>query len=125
MSMLQWRDWMFYAAFFSDTSVANRVAYIRSNHRCRDCTCHFQNIEEKTSPGTLKNLPVQVITYQLNGGQFVLLKKCPDLEFVKKFTRPNFQAKEFYILKTRKSRLFSPAINRDNATLTVIWPSFG
>ena len=69
MSMLRWRDWMFYAAFFSDTSVANRVAYIRSNHRCRDCTsCHFQNIEEK---------PVQVITYQLNGGQFVLLKKCP------------------------------------------------
>ena len=25
----------------------------------------------------------------------------PDLEFVKKFTRPNFQTKEFYTLKTR------------------------
>ena len=82
MSMLRWRDWMFYAAVFSDTSVANRVAYIRSNHRCRDCTsCHFQNIEEK---------PVQVITYQLNGGQFVLLKKCPDLEFVKKIYTTQF-----------------------------------
>ena len=34
-----------------------------------------------------------------------------DLEFVKTFTRPNFQAKEFYTLKLRKSRLFSPAIN--------------
>ena len=49
----------------------------------------------------------------------------PDLEFVKKFTRPNFQAKEFYTLKTRKSRLFSLAINSENASLSVIWPSFG
>ena len=48
-----------------------------------------------------------------------------DLEFVKKFTRPNFRAKEFYTLKTRKSRLFSPAINSVNASLSVIWPSFG
>ena len=29
-----------------------------------------------------------------------------DLKFVKKFTRPNFRAKEFYTLKMRKSRLF-------------------
>ena len=49
----------------------------------------------------------------------------PDLEFVKKFTRPNFQAKEFYTLKTRKSRLFLPAINSENASLSVIYPSFG
>ena len=48
-----------------------------------------------------------------------------DLEFVKKFTRPNFWAKEFYTLKTRKSRLFSPAINSENASLSVIWASFG
>ena len=48
-----------------------------------------------------------------------------DLEFVKKFTRPNFRAKEFYTLKTRKSRLFSLAINSENASLSVIWPSFG
>ena len=34
-----------------------------------------------------------------------------DLEFVKKFTRPNFRAKEFYTLKMRKSRQFLPAIN--------------
>ena len=34
-----------------------------------------------------------------------------DLEFVKKFTRPNFQVKEFYTLKMRKSRQFLPAIN--------------
>ena len=31
-----------------------------------------------------------------------------DLEYVKKFTRPKFLVKEFYTLKTRKSRLFSP-----------------
>ena len=37
-----------------------------------------------------------------------------DLEFVKKFTRPNFPVKEFYTLKTRKSRLFSPTINSKN-----------
>ena len=48
---------------------------------------------------------------------------CSDLEFVKKFTRPNFWAKEFYTLKT--SRLFLPAINGKNASLSVIWPSFG
>ena len=49
----------------------------------------------------------------------------PDLEFVKKFTRPNFPVKEFYTLKTRKSRLFSPTINSKNTSLSVIWPSFG
>ena len=49
----------------------------------------------------------------------------PDLKFVKKFTRPNFRAKEFYTLKTRKLRLFSPAINSKNASLSVIWPPFG
>ena len=48
-----------------------------------------------------------------------------DLEFVKKFTQPNFWAKKFYTLKTRKSRLFSPAINSENASLSVIWASFG
>ena len=48
-----------------------------------------------------------------------------DLKFVKKFTRPNFRAKEFYTLKTRISRVFSPAINSENASLSVIWPSFG
>ena len=48
-----------------------------------------------------------------------------DLKFVKKFTRPNFRAKEFYTLKMRKWRLFSPAINSKNASLSVIWPSFG
>ena len=44
----------------------------------------------------------------------------PDLEFVKKFTRPNFRAKEFYTLKTRKSRLLLLAINSKNASLSVI-----
>ena len=34
------------------------------------------------------------------------------LIFVKKFTRPNFWAKEFYTLKTRKLRPFSPAIKQ-------------
>ena len=48
-------------------------------------------------------------------------EKCfSDLEFVKKFTRPNFPVKEFYTLKTRKSRLFLPAINSKNASLSVI-----
>ena len=53
--------------------------------------------------------------------------KCPipDLKFVKKFTRPNFWANEFYTLKTRKLRLFSPAIYSKNASLSVIWPPFG
>ena len=46
-----------------------------------------------------------------------------DLEFVKKFTRPNFPVKEFYTLKTRKSRLLSPTINSKNTSLSVIWPS--
>ena len=49
----------------------------------------------------------------------------PDLKFVKKFTRPNFRAKEFYTLKMCKSRLFSPAINSKKSSLSVIWPSFG
>ena len=53
------------------------------------------------------------------------LNMCADLKFVKKFTRPNFRAKEFYTLKMRKSRLFSPAINSKNSSLSVIWPSFG
>ena len=48
-----------------------------------------------------------------------------DLEFVKKFTLPNLRAKKIYTLKMRKSRLFLPAINRENALLSVIWPSFG
>jgi len=52
-------------------------------------------------------------------------KHQTDLEFVKKFTGPNFRVKEFYTLKTRKSRLFSPALNSENASLSVIWPSFG
>jgi len=49
----------------------------------------------------------------------------PDLKFAKKFTRTNIQAKEFYTLKTRKSRLFLPAINSEIASLSVIWSSFG
>ena len=61
--------------------------------------------------------------------KFTILQKnahgYPDLEFVKKFTRPNFPVKEFYTLKTRKSRLFSPTINSKNTSLSVIWPSFG
>ena len=56
---------------------------------------------------------------------FILVCLQSDLEFVKKFTRPNFRVKEFYTLKTRKSRLFSPAINSANASLSAIWPSFG
>ena len=57
------------------------------------------------------------------GFNFICL--CADLKFVKKFTRPNFRAKEFYTMKMRKSRLFSPAINSKNSSLSVIWPSFG
>ena len=49
----------------------------------------------------------------------------PALEFVKKFTWPNFQVKEFYTLKTRKLRLFLPVIDSKNASLSVIWASFG
>ena len=39
-----------------------------------------------------------------------------DLIFVKKITLPNFRAKEFYTLKTRKLRLFLPAIHSKNAS---------
>ena len=49
-----------------------------------------------------------------------LRKRVPDLEFVKKFTRPNFRAKEFYTLKMRQLRLFLPAINSENASFSVI-----
>ena len=35
------------------------------------------------------------------------------------------RAKEFYILKMRKWRLFLPAINSENVSLSVIWASFG
>ena len=31
----------------------------------------------------------------------------PDMEFVKDFTPPDFQAKKFYIVKVRKLRHFS------------------
>ena len=44
--------------------------------------------------------------------QLHIFGSLPDLEFVKKFTRPNFPVKEFYTLKTRKSRLFLPAIKQ-------------
>ena len=42
----------------------------------------------------------------------------PDLEFVKKFTQPNFRAKEFYTLKTHKSRLFL-ASNRQQKCIII------
>ena len=48
-----------------------------------------------------------------------------DLKFVKKFTRPNFWAKEFYALKMLKLRLVLPATNRQNASFSVFWSSFG
>ena len=46
----------------------------------------------------------------------ILMSAHADLKFVKKFTRPNFRAKEFYTLKTRKLRLFLPAIHSKNAS---------
>ena len=42
----------------------------------------------------------------------------------KKFTRPNFQAKEFYTLKTRKSRPFSPTNKQRKCTFLLIWSFF-
>ena len=48
-----------------------------------------------------------------------------DMKFVNKFTRPNFPAKEFYTLKTGISILFLTAINKENASLSAIWLSFG
>ena len=44
-----------------------------------------------------------------------------DLIFV---IRPNFRAKEFYTLKTSKSRLFLPTIKSINASLSLIWSFF-
>ena len=60
------------------------------------------------------------------GGAYRTYETNIDLKFVKrKCTRPNFRAKEFYTLKTRKLRLYSPAINSKNASLSVTWSSFG
>ena len=42
----------------------------------------------------------------------ILISVETDLMFVKQFTRPNFRAKEFYTLKTRKLQLFLPEIKR-------------
>ena len=67
--------------------------------------------------------------YAINGRPLNIQLKTyisdTDLKFVKKFTRPNFRGKELYTLKTRKSRLFLPAINSKNESLSVIWQSFG
>ena len=77
-----------------------------SPFHCKDCNFHFLAILRKKRND-------------------LLFIAAADLEFVKKFTRPNFQVQEFYTLKTRESRLFSPAINSENASLSVIWPCFG
>ena len=75
------------------------ISLLYQRHRGQDFV-RLQNAAQKGTPSNCVSLP--------------------DLEFVKKFTRPNFQAKEFYTLKTRKSRLFLPAINNKNASLSVI-----
>ena len=73
-------------------------------------------------PNTTQLLPQSGVadrkTFYINGEKNI---QATDLEFVKKFTRPNLRAKEFYTLKTRKSRLFSPAINSENASLAQFW----
>ena len=70
------------------------------------------------------SIPKSIMRYS-NPPTTVSKNVSTGLKFVKKFTRPNFRVKEFYTLKTRKSRLFSPAMNSKNASITVIWPSFG
>ena len=77
--------------------------------------------KKRFSPFQLKG---KVVLLDQNGLNLIN-NSDTDLKFVKKFTRPNFRAKEFYTLKMRKSRLFSPAINSKNSSLSVIWPSFG
>ena len=67
---------------------------------------------------------LQMITVLHRGMSSQMITVLPDLEFVKKFTRPNFCAKVFYTVKTRKLRLFLPAINSENASLIVIRPTF-
>ena len=84
----------------------------------------FSNFLNSTP--TPKALPHWFRLVQTGSDWFGLARTVgPDLEFVKKFTRPNFWAKEFYTVKTRKSRLFSQAINSKNASISVIWSSFG
>ena len=63
----------------------------------------------------------QVIAQFTDDSSFAAsVPRSTDLEFVKKFTGPNFRVKEFYTLKTRKSRLFLPVINGENASSSVI-----
>ena len=81
----------------------------------------FQSCYKTSSNAIKEKRP----TSELKGVGRTLPSSRPDLEFVKKFTRPNFRAKKFYTLKMRKWRLFSPAINSENASLSVIWASFG
>ena len=104
------------------------------NHRWEsDISCLLPRINYHLIPND-RAVFTYVLVPKIMGGKkaAVLVPHLPrhrwwalDLKFVKKFTRPNFQAKEFYTLKTRKLRLFSPAINSENASLSVIWPSFG
>ena len=88
------------------------VAWTRPSKQCEFCNYIFDCQDCQSSPGGTSG-PGEP------GGPGA------DLKFVKKFTRPNFRAKKFYTLKTHKARLFLPAINSENASLSVIWPSFG
>ena len=96
--------------------------------------CTFFNLEESINLGKfLKSdqfqssrlTSVAIQFHRLIYKTLIGLIMTTDLEFVKKFTRPYFRPQEFYTLKTRTSRLFSPATNSKNASLSAIWPSFG
>ena len=78
----------------------------------------FSSSTQSKRSCTLKIQTINKVPLILDRGQWNLVG--PDLKFVKKFTQPNFQAKGFYTLKMRKLRLFSPAINSENASLSVI-----
>ena len=96
--------------------------------------CTFFNLEESINLGKfLKSdqfqssrlTSVAIQFHRLIYKTLIGLIMTTDLEFVKKFTRPYFRPQEFYTLKTRTWRLFSPAKNSKNASLSAIWPSFG
>ena len=135
-ALKQYNEALFALSGVSNHNVAPRKGltnfYINTSSTCIMWLSLTDNISTSSifECGRCPQGPALTFTFYLWEGDLgfqtrIKLPQRSDLEFVKKFTRPNFWAKEFYTLKTRKSRLFLPAINSKNASLSGIGPSFG